>query len=263
MAAVTTAVVGIASAGVSATMSFKAAAKAKSAADKANADAAKAMADAKRKAEKDNFASLNVPLDAFEAEFENNLAVAQQNTEALQEGDARALAAGVGRIGAEAAATAEGTRINMGEQISELNMDKALSKDAINQQLIEMDVANAKEQNMRMRDSEALVASNMQSGIQSVGQGLQAGASLAPLYGQSMADKRGGKIAAQTGPQANMTDEQYSSTLGKQNYTKKQYKDIKNNGFKFGDSMGFGGKDDGLDRYWDGNKWVQGSLSSN
>ena len=47
----------------------------------------------------------------------------------------------------------------MGEDISDLNKMKADSKDAINQQLIEMDVAYAREQNMRKRDAEAAQSS--------------------------------------------------------------------------------------------------------
>ena len=183
MAAVTATVVGITTAGISAVQSFKAAADASTAADKADKEAAKALSEAKKKAETDYFEGLTIPLDAYEAEFENNLAVAQQTTEALQEGDARALAAGVGRVGAVAGAQAEDTRIAMGEQISDLNMMKAESKEGINQQLIEMDVANAREQNQRRADANALRTQSINSGIDSVGSGLQSAASLVSLYG--------------------------------------------------------------------------------
>tara|TARA_B110000240_G_C13323234_1_gene378086 strand:- start:39 stop:722 length:684 start_codon:yes stop_codon:yes gene_type:complete len=191
MAAVTASVIGIVGAGVSAVQSFNAASQQKDASDKANTAAAKAMADAKRKAEKDSFSGLTIPLDAYEAEFENNLAVQQQNVEALQEGDARGLAAGVGRVGAQATAAAEGTRIEMGEEISDLNMMKAESQDSINQQLIEMDVANAREQNQRRADADALRAQNINSGINSVTSGLSSAADLVPLYGKNKADRQG------------------------------------------------------------------------
>ena len=169
MAAVTAAVVGIGTSLVSTGMSFSNAAKQKRAAEDADKAAKKAMADAKSKASKDFYEGLNVPLDAYEAEFENNLAVAQQNTEALQEGDARALAAGVGRVGAQAGANAEQTRIAMGEQISDLQETKAQSKDAVNQQLVPMDVANAKEQQQRKNAAEQARAASIQQGIQSAG----------------------------------------------------------------------------------------------
>ena len=185
MAAVTAAVVGIGTSLVSTGMSFSNAAKQKRAAAEADEAAKKAMADAKSKASKDFYEGLNVPLDAYEAEFENNLAVAQQNTEALQEGDARALAAGVGRVGAQAGANAEQTRIAMGEQISDLQETKAQSKDAVNQQLLQMDVANAKEQQQRKNAAEQARAASIQQGIQGIGSTVNAVAAAGPLFPKS------------------------------------------------------------------------------
>lgn len=182
MAAVTAAVVGIASAGASTYMSFSNAAKQKRAQEEADREAKKAMKDARSRAEKDYFEGLNVPLDAYEAEFEQNLAVAKQSTEALQEGDARALAAGVGRVGATAAQQNEDTRIAMGEEISDLRATKAQSKDAINQQLMEMDVAYAREQNQRSNEAEAKRAQAIQQGIQGIGSTVTAVAGAAPLF---------------------------------------------------------------------------------
>ena len=192
MAAVTAAVVGIGTSLVSTGMSFSNAAKQKRAAEDADKAAKKAMADAKSKASKDFYEGLNVPLDAYEAEFENNLAVAQQNTEALQEGDARALAAGVGRVGAQAGANAEQTRIAMGEQISDLQETKAQSKDAVNQQLLQMDVANAKEQQQRKNAAEQARAASIQQGIQSAGSAVNNIAAAVPLFGKNKAPAAGG-----------------------------------------------------------------------
>ena len=191
MALVTSAVIGVAGAAVSATQSFQAASDAKEASSQADKAAAQAMADAKRKAEKDAYAGLAIPLDAYEAQFENNLQTQTQSVEALQEGDARGLAAGVGAIGAQATNAAEGTRIEMGEEISDLNMMKAESKDSINQQLIEMDVANAREQNQRRADADAFRAQSINSGINSVTSGLESAASVVPLYGKNKADRKG------------------------------------------------------------------------
>ena len=182
MAVVTASVIGIVGAGVSATQSFQAASDAKEASSQADTAAAEAMADAKARAEKDAYSGLAIPLDAYEAQFENNLQTQTQSVEALQEGDARGLAAGVGAIGAQATNAAEGTRIEMGEEISDLNMMKAESKDSINQQLIEMDVANAREQNQRRADADAFRAQSINSGINSVTSGLQSAASIVPLY---------------------------------------------------------------------------------
>jgi len=233
MAAVTATVVGIASAGVSAVQGFKAAADAKNAAEEADKAAAKAMAEAKAKAEVDHYAGLNVPLDAYEAEFENQIAGQKQAIEALQEGDARALASGVGRVGAAQTAAGEQTRIAMGEEMSDLNKMKADSKDAINQQLIDMDVAAAKEQNMRKRDAEAARAAGISqgfSGLAGVASGI---GEMAPLYGQSGADRRGSKLAKQYG----IEDKKQIAELGEMDFTRKQMKQFKKNPDSFWDAL--------------------------
>ena len=218
MALVTSAVIGVVGAGTTAALSFQAAADAKEASTQADKAAAEAMKDAKQRAEKDAYSGLAIPLDAYEAQFENNLQTQTQSVEALQEGDARGLAAGVGAIGAQATNAAEGTRIGMGEEISDLNMMKAESKDSINQQLIEMDVANAREQNQRRADSDAFRAQSINSGINSVTSGLQSAASVVPLYNASGANKRGGKLAKQFSDQkpAGMDDAKWKEILAAQ-----------------------------------------------
>jgi len=117
MAAVTSAVIGIASAGYSAVQGFQNAKDARDDASKAENDAKKMMDDARAKAEVDYFAGLTLPMDAYEAKFEANLAADQQALQTLQEGDPRNLAAGVGRVGAQQNLENEATRIAMGEEI--------------------------------------------------------------------------------------------------------------------------------------------------
>ena len=255
MAAVTAAVVGIGTGVTSSVMGFQQAAKQRDLAADADDAAEKALKEAKRKAEKDYYEGLNVPLDAYEAEFEQNLAVAKQQTEALQEGDARALAAGAGRIGAQAAESAEKTRIAMGEEISDLNKMKADSKEAINQQLIELDVAAAKEQNQRKRDAEAAQAAGIQQGISGMGQALSSAASLAPLYKQSAADKRGSKLASQfkgTDLQGNLSDKEFASRIGDLGLSKEQFNTFKGEGGEklFGDYLSGLSKDAENTGYW-------------
>ena len=78
MAVATAAIVGVAASATQATMGFMNAAKQKRAAREANRQAKKAMAEAKRRAETDHYAGLDVPLDAYEAEMEANLAADKQ-----------------------------------------------------------------------------------------------------------------------------------------------------------------------------------------
>ncbi len=257
MAVVTSAVVGIAAAGASAVQGFKAAADAKKAAETADKAAAKAMAEAKAKAQVDHYAGLNVPLDAYEAEFESQIAGQKQAIEALQEGDARALASGVGRVGAAQTAAGEQTRIAMGEEMSDLNKMKADSKDAINQQLIDMDVSAAREQNQRMRDAEAARAQGISQGISGVAGVVQGVGSLAPLYGQSKADRQGSKLSKQYAKQkpAGMTDAQWAAKMGEfrgkigkdeyQSYKKGSSKDA----FWTGDGFAWGELENATDVY--------------
>ena len=75
VAVVTAAVIGIGTGLYAAYSSFDNAAKEKEAAEKADAEAKRLMSDAKKKAEKDYYEGLAVPLDAYDAEFENLLAV--------------------------------------------------------------------------------------------------------------------------------------------------------------------------------------------
>ncbi len=165
MAAVTGAVIAVGSA----TMSFVQASKEKKAADKANEEAARLMADARKKAEVNQFEELSIPTEAYEAEFEANLAADQQAIESLQEGDARALAAGVGRIGAQQAEEAQETRIEMGQDLYNLDMTKAEARENVKQQLIGLDVGQAADESAKAAEAADRSAEFMQQGIESVG----------------------------------------------------------------------------------------------
>ena len=204
MAAVTSAVVGIASGVGSAAIAFKNAKDQKELASDADKAAAKFMADARSKAEIDMYEGLTVPMDAYEAEFESSLAQQQTAVESLQEADPRLLAGGVGRLGAAATARDEATRIAMGKDISDLQNIKADSKEDINQQLIKMDAAAAREQNQRMRDAEAARAASIQQGVSGVTQALGSAADLVPLYGKNAADRRASKLIDKFGGVKNL-----------------------------------------------------------
>ena len=168
MAAITS---GIISVGTMA-MSFVQAAQQKADADTANDEAARLMADAKKRAEVDNFEELSIPTESYEAEFEANLAADQQAVQALQEGDARSLAAGVGRIGAQQAEEAETTRIEMGQDLYNLDVTKAESRDAVNQQLIALDVGQASDQAQMGSDLLTASSESFSQGMSSLGDGL-------------------------------------------------------------------------------------------
>lgn len=183
MAVTTAAVVGIAAGVASTAKSFSDAAKAKKAQKKASEDAARLMSDARKRAQVDEFAGLSVPTDAYEAAFETTLAANKQQVEALQEGDTRALAAGIGRAGAQAAASAEQTRQQMGQDLFNVQKMKAQSRENIKQQLIGMDVGAAKDAKAEAAYQEQLRAQKIQQGIQGIGQVAGAVGGAAPLFG--------------------------------------------------------------------------------
>ena len=189
MAAITSAVIAVGTA----TMSFVQAAKQKEDSDIANEEAARLMADAKKRAQVDNFEELSVPTESFEAEFEANLAADQQAVQALQEGDARSLAAGVGRIGAQQAEEAEDTRIAMGQDLYNLDVTKAESRDAVNQQLIALDVGQAGDQAQLGSDLLAASSDSFSQGVSSVGAGLEAYGATQDPYSKGRRKKKKGK----------------------------------------------------------------------
>jgi hypothetical protein len=183
MAVTTAAVVGIGTAVASTAKSFSEASKQKRLMEDANKEASKLMADARKRAEKDSFEGLTVPTEAYEAAFETTLAANQQQVEALQEGDARALAAGVGRVGANTEAAAEKTRQEMGQDLFNVQKFKAQSKENIKQQLMAFDVAGSKDAKLRAAQAEEAAAKATKEGIAGIGKSMTAIGSAAPLFG--------------------------------------------------------------------------------
>lgn len=242
MAAVTSAVIGIASAGYSAVQGFQNAKDARDEASKAEQDAKKMMDDARAKAEVDYFAGLTLPMDAYEAKFEANLAADQQALQTLQEGDPRNLAAGVGRVGAQQNLENEATRIAMGEEIRDFNKMKATSKEDINQQLLEMDVAAARDLNALQRDKEKERALSIQQGITGLSNMASSAADLVPLYSKSSADRRGAKLAEQykgLKPEG-MSDAIFAAKIGELGLSRKEFVGLRDaqQGVVSYDSMG-------------------------
>lgn len=183
MAVTTAAVVGIAAGVASTAKSFSDAAKAKKAQKKADQDAARLMADARKRVDKDEFAGLAVPTEAYEAAFETTLAANQQQVQALAEGDARSLAAGIGRVGAATNEAAQATRREMGQDLFNIEKMKAQSRENIKQQQIGMDVAGAKDAKAEAAYQEQLRAQKIQQGIQGIGQVATSVGAAAPLFG--------------------------------------------------------------------------------
>ena len=196
MAATTAAVIGIGSGIATSIKGFTDANDARTAQQNADNEAKKMMAEARRRAEIDEYGKLSLPLDAYEAQFEANLAADRQAIEALQEGDARSLSAGLGRVGTQQAADALEARLSMSDEMFNLEKMKADAKTQQQQQLIAMDVGEARMQDQKAREAAEQRRRGIEAGFSGIGQVAQGVDALAPLYGKSMNDKRATSLMA-------------------------------------------------------------------
>ena len=213
------------------------AAKARNAQAKAERESKLLMEDAERKAEKNFYEGLNVPLDAFNAQFEQQLQQQQQGLQALQEGDARAVASGVGRVGALAGQQGEQTRIAMGEALYANNKMKADAKQDVNQQLIGMNVGQAADQNMMRRDAMRQENQGMQQAMSGLGSALSAGNDMVNLYQGDANTRAFGKLTDEQkakftgGNGLQMTDAEILEQI--KNMTPEQKKQLKEDKFDY------------------------------
>jgi hypothetical protein len=187
---ITSAAIGLGSVGIG----LGNAGKARRAAAKAERESKQLMKEAERKAEKNFYEGVNVPLDAFNKQFEEQLQQQQQSLQALQEGDPRNLAAGVGRVGALAANQGEKTRIAMGEALYQNNKMKADAKQNVNQQLIDINLGGAADQSMMARDARRAESQGMQQAVDGIGAVAGAASDLVKPLSMNKADRRASKL---------------------------------------------------------------------
>ena len=185
MAAFTTiaAGAGVASSLGGGLMSFGQAKKARSAMRDAQMKSEKLMRDARQRAEQNTFSKLNIRLDAFDEQYRQNLANQTQQIEALQEGDARALAGGIGKVAAAGTAATEQTRIGMQQDLMALDKEKAQAEEDVKQQLIAMDVGQAADQEKIRAEKEIEAAKAKTAGINQAVTGVVGlGSMAAPMF---------------------------------------------------------------------------------
>lgn len=176
--------------GYSAVQGFQQSASAKAAAKDASDEARKLMDNARRRAEVDRYSAISIPLDAYEAEYRNNLAANAQAIEALQEGDARNLTAGIGIVSAQQTERDEGVRINMAEEMFGIDKMKADAKTEQDQQLMALDTAEAQMQDQIAYEAEQRRKQGIDTAVSGIGQVAQGVADVAPLFGTSNNAKR-------------------------------------------------------------------------
>tara|TARA_R110000765_G_scaffold398704_1_gene493158 strand:- start:338 stop:1276 length:939 start_codon:yes stop_codon:yes gene_type:complete len=164
-------------------------------ASQAERDSKILMQEAKAKMQKNFYEGLTLPTEAYDRAFRGNAVQQKQAIESLQGADARTLAAGIGKVGALGMTANEAERLTMGKDLFALDLTKAENAQKINDELVGMDVGQAKDQMTMAGDLREASAASTLSGIQAGISGLQSAASAAPLYLKSGGDRRAGQFA--------------------------------------------------------------------
>ncbi len=222
MAAITSAVVGVAGGLASSIGGFVGAAKKNKAAQEAEREAKKSIADARRRADQKVYEGLSIPMEAYEQEYEAQLQSDMQALTALQDADSRALIGAVGKVGAQQTQEAAATRTAMADEMFNLDKMKADEDAAIKQQNIALDVAQAEMADQRAYEAE-------QARQQMMGQGFKGLTTAATALGDAIdpfaklgAGKAAGGAAggASGGAAGGLAAKRFAPSLGSGNVAK-------------------------------------------
>jgi len=156
----------------------------------ADTQAGRLLADARAKIEKDFYEGLKLPTEAYDQAYEANAQAQRESVEALQQADARSLAAGVGRVGALANENTQKIRAQQAQEMFELDKLKAEGKENMTQQLAAMDVAAAQDMAKRAAQADEQVGMLQAGAAQSIIGGITAAAQAQPLNKMSKEDRQ-------------------------------------------------------------------------
>lgn len=189
MALTTATIIALGGAAVGGAANLVAAGRARDQQRDADRAAGRLLADARSKIEKDFYEGLKLPTEAYDQAYEANAQAQRESVEALQQADARTLAAGVGRIGALSNENVQKIRAQQAQDAFELDKLKAEGADAVNQQLAQMDVAAAQDQAARAAQADEKVGMLQAGAAQSIIGGISAAAEAQALNPVSKADR--------------------------------------------------------------------------
>lgn len=198
MAAITSAVVGVGGGIASSIQGFVGAAKQKQAAQAAEKEAKKFIADARRRAGQQVYEGLSIPMEAYAQEYEAQLQSDMQALQSLQEADSRALVGAVGKVGAQQTEEAAKTRTAMADELFNLEKLKADEDEAVKQQLIAIDTAEAQMADQRAYEAEQARQQLMGQGFQGITTAAQTlGAAIEPFAKANIFKGKGATGASQ------------------------------------------------------------------
>lgn len=178
---------GVAAAGTAASvgMNLSEAAKQKKAQAKAEQAAGEAVKKAEAEYGKEFLAGVQLPTEAYDRALREGTAQQMQSIQALQEADARTLAAGVGKVQAQATDAQTQARDQMAQDMYNLELAQAKEKSANSASIAKLNLDKATGAQMAAADAEAARASanaGVGSAIVSLGGQML---SAAPLYGKT------------------------------------------------------------------------------
>jgi hypothetical protein len=154
------------------------------------------MREAKRRLETKFFEGLNVPLDAYEKQREMSILGTQTALQALQEGDPRSLAAGVGQIGQVASTADEKMRIGLASDLYENRKFKAEQNQKVNEAIISMNLGQAKQFKQESQDAKEAGNEAIIAGVSAFGEAAALASDATPLFGKGKQNKQIGEIAS-------------------------------------------------------------------
>ena len=164
------------------TASFIQAGKQKKAQRRAEREASRKMKQAREKLEMNYMESLSIPLEAYEREMEAINVQTAQATQAAVEGSQRGVAATAGQVQQVASEAQANQRTAMAEDLFNLEAATAEEASRLRDIGVNLDLAEAEGAQVAAADAARARAQAIQSGIEGVGNTVQAGLSLIPLY---------------------------------------------------------------------------------
>lgn len=167
--------------------SFSQAAKSRRDMRDAESEADMMMQKARKRLDKNYMEQLSIKKEPYELQREALLVSASTSLDAAREGDQRGAAAAAGRVGQVADAAQGKVRAAMGSELQTIEQAVAKEDSRLRDLNVQLDLGEIQGAQQAAADAEKAAAAATAQGMQGVGNALQSGLSLVPLYAQNTA----------------------------------------------------------------------------
>lgn len=185
MSGLITGIAGLAITAGTTTASFIQAGKQKKLQKQAERDAEKSMEQARKALGVNYFEDLAIQKEKYELERDATLQAQAGATQAMQEGGARAVASGVGRVALAGQQQQAQTRTAMGKELSELQQLTAQEDTRLRDLGVQLDLEEAAGAQQAAANAAEMRAAKIGEGIEGAMSVAQQGLSMVPLYQQN------------------------------------------------------------------------------